>query len=134
MVFSLDTRHANIIRPFQPGWYSIGAQDNKLNLFSQFLRWRRTRIDLYKELDFLRLDNVRLRSKLSAIQHAKEQVDKQIEERRREKEALRVKLVTEKKSAEPTQRVIEQLNLKITELREENDRLKRASKSRQIKK
>lgn len=93
-------------------------------------RWCASRIDLLNEVDKLRADNQRLRSKVAALQHSKEVAERQAEERRREKEALRTRLAAQKKAADQNQLITEQLNAKITELRAENDKLHRAKKPR----
>jgi chromosome segregation ATPase len=97
---------------------------NKLNLIHEFKRWRTSHKELLNLVDTLRKDNDRLRVKLTALQHAKDQAEKDAEERRREKESLRVQLADLKKALKSKQLSIDQLSAKLTELRDELDRMK----------
>ena len=100
----------------------------KPNVIDQLKRWRTSQIELLRLVDTLRADNDRLRAKLNALQHAKDHAEKQAEERRREKETLRTQIASLKAASKSTQLIVDQLGAKITELREENDRLKSAKK------
>ena len=101
---------------------------NKLNLLHKFERWKTSQIELLQQVDALRKENERLKQRLTALQQAKDQAEKHAEDRRREKEALEVKLSSQKKASDTHQLLLDQLGAKITELRAENDALKRAKK------
>jgi hypothetical protein len=69
-----------------------------------------------------------LQKKVLALQQVKDQAERHAEDRRREKEALRAKLASQKKAFESSEVQLGQLAAKITELRAENDKLKRSKK------
>lgn len=100
----------------------------KPKLLHKFERWRASRAEILGQLDTLRKENERLQQRLVALQQAKDQAETHAEDRRREKEVLRAKLVAQKKAAEVNEILVAQLGAKITELRTENDKLKRAKK------
>ena len=100
----------------------------KLNLIHKFGRWRVSRVELLREVETLRKENERMRQRLIDLQQAKDQAEKHAEDRRREKEGLRLKLASQKKAFDSHELQIQQLGAKITELRAENDKLKRAKK------
>jgi len=102
----------------------------KPNLIYKFKRWKASQVDLLGEIDRLRKDNERLQQKVAALQQAKDQAEKHAEDRRREKEALRSRLGLQKKASESNEVLLEQLGAKITELRAENDNLKRTKKKK----
>lgn len=95
----------------------------KLNPIPKIVRWCRAKNHLLDEIDALRQKNEELRAKVAALQQAKVKLENSLEERRREKETLRANLVSQKKSAESKEMIAERLGNKITELRDENDRL-----------
>lgn len=90
----------------------------KLGLFAKYARWRDLQRNLAREIDLLRRENVRLRQKLAVLQKAKDQAERFAEERRREKEALRAKVVLQKKELDGQRAEIEDLGAKIAALRE----------------
>lgn len=96
-----------------------------LKMFQIFKRWRISVQELRSEVGALRAENDRLRLKLADLQLAREQADRHAEDRRREKEALRSRLSDQKKAVELNELNSAQLIAKITELRAENDNLRR---------
>ncbi len=96
----------------------------KFNPLLAFQRWRTSRAELFHAVDLLRKENDQLRQKLAAAQQAKVHAEKQAEDRRREKDALRDKLRAQRKTSESQDVLLEQYGAKITELRAENDQLK----------
>jgi chromosome segregation ATPase len=111
--------------PSLPHWLD---RINNANPIRKFERWRTSRVELLRQIDRLRKENERLKQKVAALQQAKDQAEKHAEDRRREKEALRAKLSSQKKAFESTEQQVGQLAAKITELRAENDKLKRTKK------
>ncbi len=89
----------------------------------RFQKWRKSKQELFQRIEKLELDNANLRSKNHQLQHAKELAERQADERRREKEALRARLAEQKKHNDSVVLVSEQLKAKVTELRAENDLL-----------
>ncbi|HTQ11250.1 MAG TPA: hypothetical protein VMI31_14385 [Fimbriimonadaceae bacterium] len=102
----------------------------KQSLIHTFERWRASRFDLLRQIERLRNENQRLLERVAALQQAKDQAERHAEDRRREKEALRSRLAADKKASESRENLMEQLGAKITELREENDELRRGAKGR----
>jgi|SRR5579862_7008580 len=100
----------------------------KQSLIRRFERWKTSRIELLRQVDSLRKENDRLQQRLIALQLAKDQAEKHAEDRRREKEVLRAKMNSQKRSSESNELLLEQLGAKITELRAEIDRLKQRKK------
>src|ERR1044071_1436058 len=98
------------------------------DLMRSFRRWRSSRLQLHHEIDTLSKENERLQKRVLALQAAKDQAEKQAEDRRREKEALRAKMNTQKKASEGNETLVAQLGAKITELRAEIEKLKRSKK------
>ncbi len=101
-----------------------------LNWYHQLKRWQVARVILHQDLDRLQKENDDLRAKLAALRHAKEQAEKQLEERRREKEVLRARLVDQKKAVDTVELVSAQVSAKYQELQKEFERLRRSKKSR----
>jgi chromosome segregation ATPase len=95
----------------------------KLNPIPKLARLLRARHELLDEVDALRRENEKLRAKVASLQQAKVKLENSLEERRREKETLRANLVSQKKTTENKELIAEQLGNKISELRDENDRL-----------
>jgi|GEM_PF-7134109 len=104
---------------------------DKFDLVAIFKRWLTTRARLVRQIETLTRDNERLREKVAALQHSKEQTEKSLEERRREKKVLQANLTSQKRTSESKERVAEQLGAKLAELREENDRLLRGKDRRE---
>jgi chromosome segregation ATPase len=100
----------------------------KLNLIHKFERWKASHLELLGQIDSLRKENERLKQRVAQLQQAKEQAEKQAQDRKREKENLRAKMAAQKKAAETNEVQVGQLGAKITELRTEIDKLKRGKK------
>jgi chromosome segregation ATPase len=103
---------------------------NKANPIRKFERWKASRLELLRQIDRLKNENDRLQKWVIVLQQAKDQAETHAEDRRREKEALRAKLASQKKAFESNEQQLGQLAAKITELRAENDKLKRAKKTK----
>jgi chromosome segregation ATPase len=99
-----------------------------MNLISKIQRWRISRVELLLEVEALTAENEELRQKIVVLRQAKDQAETHAEDRRREKESLRAKLNTQRKALETQELLVSQLGAKITELRAENEKLKRAKK------
>lgn len=97
----------------------------KPNLIQSLRRWRLSVVELRREVASLRSENERLRDKLASLQAAKEQAERHAEDRRREKESLRARLGDQRRAVELTELSKAQLVAKITELRTENDELRK---------
>ena len=87
-------------------------------------RWLGRRSVLLRQLDALTAERTQLQAKIQVLSHAKEQAERQAGERLREKEVLRTKLANQKKATEASQRVIDQLNACILQLRGELTKLR----------
>lgn len=98
---------------------------DKLNLIDKIRRWTVSQNELHQQIEKLQSDNQRLREKVASLQKAKDTAERQAEERKREKDALRARLSDQKKSNEAVELASAQLNAKITELRDENEKLQR---------
>jgi seryl-tRNA synthetase len=95
-----------------------------LDLVDFVRRWFVQRSSLLRQIDSLKAERSQLQAKILALSHAKEQAERQAEERLREKEVLRLKIASQKKSSDASQRVIDQLNERILALRDELAKLK----------
>ncbi|MBN9502147.1 MAG: hypothetical protein BGO01_18875 [Armatimonadetes bacterium 55-13] len=97
---------------------------NRLNFADRLKKWLRSHRSLVIEVEALRQENADLRQKIASLHNEKDRTEKSLEERRREKEALRTRLNSQKKASETSERTAKQLGEKVTELREENERLR----------
>jgi hypothetical protein len=100
------------------------------NLIQKLQRWKTSRAELQRQVDTLRTDNERLQQRLAEVRQAKDKAETQAEDRLREKEALRARMGVQKKDMKTNELLVEQLGAKITELRDENERLKVAKKKK----
>lgn len=97
-----------------------------LSLTDFVRRWIVARKKLIAQLEKVQAENVELRAKVTGLQHARDQADRSAEERRREKEVLREKVAEQRKALEATQLVHEQVTAMLSELRDENERLRQS--------
>lgn len=97
---------------------------NRLNFADRLKKWLRSHRSLVIEVEALRQENADLRQKIASLHNEKDRTEKSLEERRREKEALRTRLNSQKKASETSERTAKQLGEKVKELREENERLR----------
>jgi regulator of replication initiation timing len=94
-----------------------------MNFIQRLWQWRQSKASLLKEVGDLRLENEQLRKKVAALQKAKDEADQNLQERRREKEVLRSRITAQKKTVGLAEQEAKQLSAKLTQLREENERL-----------
>lgn len=102
--------------------------NQKWDLKRAFRRWRASRVELLADVSRLRKEGEQMQRRLAALQQAKDQAVKHAEDRRREKETLRLKLRGQKHELEARDLQIEQLGVKITELRDEIEKIRREGK------
>lgn len=100
----------------------------KLTLFEKLARWKRSRDQMSAQIEAILAENAALRDRLATCQKEKAHAENQLSEVRRDKERLRTNMADQKKAVEAAQRVTDQVNQKLLEAREENERLRKSRK------
>lgn len=94
------------------------------SLVHQVQRWFVSRASLERQVKTLSEENTQLREKIKGLQKAKTVAEQRVEELRKERDGLKQKVAEQKKTVAATQKLMDEVHEKISDLREENERLR----------
>jgi len=100
---------------------NVKLKRESVGIIHRLQRWRLSGRALFQELELAKREIESLRAQVLKLTSAKEHSEHLAEERRQEKESLRVKLANQKKATDSATRQVEMLSEKIIELKAEID-------------